>query len=244
MRRSRTPTSSSELAASHPDQVAVGLDARGRDVAIRGWKQSSGADLIALAQQFDIPGVGALVVTDISRDGMLGGPAFEQLETVLSAVAIPVVASGGVASLDDLRTLAALEVNGRRLTGAIVGHRDLRAPVQRGGRDRRVLGTRVIPCLDVDAGRVVKGVNFVGIRDAGDPVELAARYDAEGADELVFLDITASSDARDTMVPRRRGSCRPSVHPVHRRRGCARRWKTYAACCARAPTRCRSTPRP
>jgi cyclase len=63
-----------------------------------------------------------------------------------------------------------------------------------------VLGVRVIPCLDVDAGRVVKGVNFVGIRDAGDPVELAARYDSEGADELVFLDITASSDARDTMV--------------------------------------------
>jgi len=60
--------------------------------------------------------------------------------------------------------------------------------------------TRVIPCLDVDAGRVVKGVNFVGIRDAGDPVELAARYDAEGADELVFLDITASSDNRDTIV--------------------------------------------
>ena len=59
---------------------------------------------------------------------------------------------------------------------------------------------RVIPCLDVDAGRVVKGVNFVGLRDAGDPVELAARYDAEGADELVFLDITASADARDTMV--------------------------------------------
>jgi cyclase len=59
---------------------------------------------------------------------------------------------------------------------------------------------RVIPCLDVTAGRVVKGVNFVDLRDAGDPVELAARYDAEGADELVFLDITASSDGRDTMV--------------------------------------------
>jgi cyclase len=59
---------------------------------------------------------------------------------------------------------------------------------------------RVIPCLDVTGGRVVKGVNFVGLRDAGDPVELAARYDAEGADELVFLDITASSDGRDTMV--------------------------------------------
>jgi cyclase len=59
---------------------------------------------------------------------------------------------------------------------------------------------RVIPCLDVDAGRVVKGTNFVDIRDAGDPVELAALYDAAGADELVFLDITATSDKRDTVV--------------------------------------------
>ena len=59
---------------------------------------------------------------------------------------------------------------------------------------------RIIPCLDVDAGRVVKGTNFVGLRDAGDPVELAERYDAEGADELVFLDITASHEARETIV--------------------------------------------
>jgi cyclase len=59
---------------------------------------------------------------------------------------------------------------------------------------------RVIPCLDVDAGRVVKGTNFVDIRDAGDPVELAERYDAEGADELIFLDITATHEKRDTMV--------------------------------------------
>ena len=59
---------------------------------------------------------------------------------------------------------------------------------------------RVIPCLDVDRGRVVKGIGFVDLRDAGDPVELAARYDAAGADELVFLDITATSDRRDTVV--------------------------------------------
>lgn len=62
------------------------------------------------------------------------------------------------------------------------------------------LAVRVIPCLDVDAGRVVKGVNFAGLRDAGDPVELATRYDADGADELVFLDITASSADRETMI--------------------------------------------
>ncbi|HIF72094.1 MAG TPA: imidazole glycerol phosphate synthase subunit HisF [Dehalococcoidia bacterium] len=63
-----------------------------------------------------------------------------------------------------------------------------------------MLTRRVIPCLDVDNGRVVKGVSFVDIRDAGDPAELAAFYNAEGADELVFLDITASSDNRNTMV--------------------------------------------
>src|SRR6202167_5735884 len=62
------------------------------------------------------------------------------------------------------------------------------------------VAVRVIPCLDVDAGRVVKGVNFRDLRDAGDPVELAAAYDAEGADELVFLDITASSGDRETMI--------------------------------------------
>ena len=64
---------------------------------------------------------------------------------------------------------------------------------------------RIIPCLDVKDGRVVKGTNFVGLRDAGDPVELAARYDKERADELVFLDITASSDKRDTIVDVARG---------------------------------------
>ena len=63
-----------------------------------------------------------------------------------------------------------------------------------------MLTKRVIPCLDIDRGRVVKGVSFVNIRDAGDPAELARFYDAQGADELVFLDITASSDARDIMI--------------------------------------------
>jgi cyclase len=63
-----------------------------------------------------------------------------------------------------------------------------------------MLTKRIIPCLDVDAGRVVKGVSFVNLRDAGDPLELAAFYDRQGADELVFLDITASSDGRETMI--------------------------------------------
>src|SRR5262245_38425955 len=63
------------------------------------------------------------------------------------------------------------------------------------------LAKRIIPCLDVDRGRVVKGINFVGLRDAGDPVEIARRYNEQGADELTFLDITASSDERDLILP-------------------------------------------
>ena len=67
-------------------------------------------------------------------------------------------------------------------------------------RHSNMLAKRVIPCLDVTAGRVVKGINFVGLRDAGDPVEIARRYDEQGADELTFLDITASSDQRDIIL--------------------------------------------
>jgi phosphoribosylformimino-5-aminoimidazole carboxamide ribotide isomerase len=103
------------LALAHPGQVAVGLDARGRDIAIHGWTDSTGLDLVTLAQQFDQPGVGALVVTEISRDGMLSGPDTDQLKLVLDAVDVPVIASGGVGKLDDIATLD------RRLSGVIVG---------------------------------------------------------------------------------------------------------------------------
>ena len=77
---------------------------------------------------------------------------------------------------------------------------------------------RIIPCLDVHGGRVVKGVNFVNLRDAGDPVEIAAAYDRAGADELVFLDITASSDARETVVDMVRGWRKPYLYLYSRRR--------------------------
>jgi phosphoribosylformimino-5-aminoimidazole carboxamide ribotide isomerase len=110
-----------EAAARFPGRIAVGLDARGRDVSTHGWTSSSGLDLLDLARRFDRPDIGALVVTEIGRDGMLAGPDLAQLTGVLGAVAVPVVASGGVASLDDLRALATLEVAGRRLAGAISG---------------------------------------------------------------------------------------------------------------------------
>lgn len=77
---------------------------------------------------------------------------------------------------------------------------------------------RIIPCLDVHNGRVVKGVNFVNLQDAGDPVEIGEAYDKAGADELVFLDITASSDDRKTVVDMVRKSCGEGIYTVYRRR--------------------------
>lgn len=109
------------LASRYPGQVAVGLDARGRDVAVRGWVEGSGQDLVAVARRFDDAGVAALVVTEIGRDGTLEGPALDQLSEVLAATSLDVVASGGVGTLDDVRALAALDVEGRRLAGVIVG---------------------------------------------------------------------------------------------------------------------------
>ena len=101
--------------------VAVGLDARGREVAVRGWEQGSGRDLLDVAREFADVGVAALVVTEIGRDGTLEGPDLEGLGQVLDATDLPVVASGGVGSVADLQALGSLRRGDRRLSGAIVG---------------------------------------------------------------------------------------------------------------------------
>jgi phosphoribosylformimino-5-aminoimidazole carboxamide ribotide isomerase len=109
------------LCARYPGRVAVGLDARGRDVAVRGWTEGSGADLLELAARFSSSGVAAIIVTEIGRDGTMLGPDLDQLAAVLAITTTPVIASGGVGSLDDLIALAGLVVDGRRLAGAIAG---------------------------------------------------------------------------------------------------------------------------
>ena len=106
-----------------------------------------------------------------------------------------------------------------------------------------MLAKRIIPCLDVTGGRVVKGVNFVELRDAGDPVEIAARYNEQGADELTFLDITATSDGRDLILHDHRGGGVAGLHPADRRRRRAHGAKTCGACSMPAPTRSASTRR-
>ena len=107
-----------EAAAAFPDQVAVGLDARNGKVATRGWADETDIDLIPLAQSFEDAGVAAIIYTDINRDGAMQGPNVAATAELAHAVSIPVIASGGVSSLDDLR---ALKASGAPLNGAISG---------------------------------------------------------------------------------------------------------------------------
>ena len=187
--------------AEYGDRVAVGLDVRGRTLAARGWTREGG-DLYDVLTRLDAEGCARYVVTDVNKDGMLQGPNLQLLQDVCAATDRPVVASGGITELADLVALSGLVVDG--VEGAIIGTAlyegrfTLEAALEL--TQAMTLAVRVIPCLDVDAGRVVKGINFKELRDAGDPVELARTYDAEGADELTFLDISASHEGRATTM--------------------------------------------
>ncbi len=108
-----------DLASRH--RVAVGLDVRGREVAVRGWTEGSGRYLTEVAAEFAGAGVEALIVTQIARDGTLEGPDLEGLVETLEASTVPVVASGGVGELAHISALAEVDVAGRRLAGVIVG---------------------------------------------------------------------------------------------------------------------------
>ena len=191
--------------AEYGDRVAVGLDVRGRTLAARGWTREGG-DLYEVLTRLDAEGCARYVVTDVNKDGMLQGPNLDLLRAVCAATDRPVVASGGITELADLEALQGLVADG--VEGAIIGTAlyegrftlEAALALTRPSGTTMSLAVRVIPCLDVDAGRVVKGINFKELRDAGDPVELARTYDAEGADELTFLDISASHEGRATTM--------------------------------------------
>lgn len=114
-----TPELVEQVAARQ--SVAVGLDARGREVSTHGWERGGGGDLLELAARFESSGAEAVVVTEISRDGTMSGPDTEGLAAVLVATGLAVIASGGVARIEDLGELAAIGDPSRRLAGVIVG---------------------------------------------------------------------------------------------------------------------------
>ena len=190
------------------DRLVVGVDCTDGMVATHGWQQRSQMSAIRIVKLLAEHGVTRVVYTDTGRDGMLGGPNLPGLADLAEVVGpgdhplrrhrAPRRPARGSSKLECGRRSSASS------SAAPCTRRRSRCP-RRMARLRRLSADavhrkRIIPCLDVRDGRVVKGVNFVSIRDAGDPVELAARYDAEGADELVFLDITASHERRDIIT--------------------------------------------
>ena len=177
----------------------MALDARDGKIAVEGWQEQSGQDLVELAQEVDGWNIGAILFTNIHKDGTREGPDVEGTAGLQSQVdpdrhrlrrhwltRRPSGAFGGGDSLSRVRA------------GTLFGRLRIVRSI-RGARRGLMLAKRIIPCLDVKDGRVVKGVNFVGLRDAGDPVESAQRYSAGGADEITFLDITASHENRRTL---------------------------------------------
>jgi phosphoribosylformimino-5-aminoimidazole carboxamide ribonucleotide (ProFAR) isomerase len=180
-------------------------------VATDGWSKLTGHE-VDLARKYEDYGVESIIYTDIGRDGMLQGINIDATVKLARSMSIPVIASGGLSNMADIDQLCAVE--GEGVEGVICGRaiysgdlnfaapRPTRTswarsnPSSRATTSRRrcgrrrarklMLAKRIIPCLDVTNGRVVKGVNFVELRDAGDPVEIARRYDEQGADEITF----------------------------------------------------------
>jgi len=166
------------------ERIVVGVDVRDGKVAVSGWLQDSGTDYLDFIEKLKDIGVKYIVATDIGRDGTLTSPNWDMYEQIHG---INVVVSGGVSCEADVH-------RARKYYGVIVGKAFYEGKLDL----QKILAKRIIPCLDTVDGRVVKGVNFVDLVDIGDPIEIAKRYQEQGADEIVILDITATNEGRET----------------------------------------------
>ncbi len=203
-----------ELCSRYSQRVVAALDCRdgdsGAQLRLAGWTESASEDVETICERLRRLPLAAVLVTDIGRDGMMSGPNIALAARLGLWSGAPSIVSGGVQSLVDLE-LAVAEpgvggvVVGKALFDGSISLDAAMRTVEGGGANRGVrarpitgLTHRVIPCLDVQDGRVVKGVNFQNLVDHGDPAEAAKRYAEQGADEIVFLDIGAGPERRDT----------------------------------------------
>jgi len=181
------------------ERVIAAVDVRDGVVRVAGWERDAQRSLAEVLASIRESGIEEILITDISRDGVMRGPSFAMYRSLPRELKI--IASGGVSTIGDVVSLARLP----NIRGCVIGKALLDRKIDLAEARARAampsaIPERVIPCLDVRDGRVVKGVNFVDIRDAGDPVECARRYEAEGADELVILDISATDHGRQTAL--------------------------------------------
>jgi len=185
-----------------PERIIPAIDVRDGAVRVAGWQREAAQPMPEILARMRELGPREILVTDINHDGVLRGPSFALYRTLRHwAAGCRIIASGGVSTAGDIVSLARLgNVSGCVIGKALLDGRLSLAEANARASTPNAIPERVIPCLDVRAGRVVKGVKFANIRDAGDPVEAATRYEAEGADELVVLDISATEEGRRTAV--------------------------------------------
>jgi len=176
-------------------KIILGADVKDGNIAVGGWLETSSTGLFDFLDYYVEKGIKKVICTDIQSDGTLEGPSVKLYKDILDRYpGLELIASGGLGSLYDLR-----ELNNAGIKSIISGKAFYESRIPLNPYPLETLARRIIPCLDVKDGRVVKGVKFIRLRDAGDPVELAKRYSDEGADELVFLDITATHEKRKTL---------------------------------------------
>ncbi len=182
-------------------RIVPAVDVRGGELRVAGWTRNTDASLETVLHRIERAGIENILVTDINRDGVLAGPSIALYRRLGAETRLRIIASGGVTTLGDVVSLARMpNVSGCVIGRALLDGRFTFAEASERAASPNAMPERIIPCLDIRDGRVVKGVNFEGIRDAGDPVECARRYEAEGADEIAALDISASDRGVETAV--------------------------------------------
>ena len=179
-------------------RIVVALEIKGGKLAVEGWQKTLDTDGTDFAKRMKALGVTEILCTDVERDGTMTEPNYELVRS-LAQMGFNVVASGGISDMKALTTLKSIG-----LFGAIVGKAIYEGTIDIKNaldilKPSSHLTKRIIPCLDVKDGKVVKGISFVDLQAVGDPVALGKKYSEEGADELVFLDISASKEGRETM---------------------------------------------
>lgn len=187
--------------AAGPCRVIPAIDMADGRIRVRGWQEAASREARSILDDLAALGIGEILVTEIGRDGTMAGPHLDFYERMCSETPFRIQASGGVGTLGDVAALSRI----KGLSGVVIGRalQDRRFTLREAREYSAAAGSiahRVIPCLDVQDGRIVKGVRFASLRDAGDPVDAAIRYEAEGADELVILDITATAEGRATAL--------------------------------------------
>lgn len=174
------------------DRIAASLDLKNGKLMTKGWQKNNSKNIFGIIDLLKKSGVIYVIVTDVEKDGMLNGPNLKNINIFVKA-GFKVIVAGGVTSRNDIDNA---EKAGAY--GCIIGKALYEGKIELRKCFKNNLAKRIIPCMDIDNWRVVKGVKFQNLKDAGDPVELAKFYSKMGADELIFLDITATVERRKT----------------------------------------------